>query len=429
MIFSVNRKFFSNFAIITSNVMIKTHMNFLRLAAVLCTVLYIINICEPLSARDEVSVPCPDSVALSIAREAPDVAAVRAKYAAELEQGRAANILQGPEMDFDYKFNSAGGPDKWGVSIGQAFDWPGVYGARREAAGYRAEALGRLYRGALLDRAYEVKQLLVKLSVARSHMSTLQQAEYAEQQLAEAYAGAFDRGEATILDVSKIRLQIFEIANLVAAAEATLHDIEASLRAYGADPDKIVLPEVTDNAVLKPYEYYRELLLANDPTIAAASSLAGAASAEVKVARRSALPSFKLAYTHDFEENVHFNGFSVGISFPAWSRRKSVRAAEAEHEAALMEADDYAMRVNARLMSDYARCQTLNRRIDDARSTFASDDYPALLKKALDARRISLYEYLNSYREYYQSKTAYIELCGELAAGIASLSRYDILEP
>ena len=51
MIFSVNRKFFSNFAIITSNVMIKTHMNFLRLAAVLCTVLYIINICEPLSAR------------------------------------------------------------------------------------------------------------------------------------------------------------------------------------------------------------------------------------------------------------------------------------------------------------------------------------------------------------------------------------------
>ncbi len=54
---------------------------------------------------------------------------------------------------------------------------------------------------------------------------------------------------------------------------------------------------------------------------------------------------------------------------------------------------------------------------------------PALLKKALDARRISLYEYLNSYREYYQSKTAYIELCGELAAGIASLSRYDMLEP
>ena len=113
-------------------------------------------------------------------------------------------------MDFDYKFNSAGGPDKWGVSIGQAFDWPGVYGARREAAGYRAEALGRLYRGALLDRAYEVKQLRVKLSVARSHMSTLQQAEYAEQQLAEAYAGAFDRGEATILDVSKIRLHYLQ---------------------------------------------------------------------------------------------------------------------------------------------------------------------------------------------------------------------------
>ena len=146
-------------------------------------------------------------------------------------------------MDFDYKFNSAGGPDKWGVSIGQAFDWPGVYGARREAAGYRAEALGRLYRGALLDRAYEVKQLLVKLSVARSHMSTLQQAEYAEQQLAEAYAGAFDRGEATILDVSKIRLQIFEIANLVAAAEATLHDIEvAALTDRRAEPPRCAQP-------------------------------------------------------------------------------------------------------------------------------------------------------------------------------------------
>lgn len=402
-------------------------MNFIRLAAVFCTVLYIINNSE-LVLADNVSLEtCADSVALSIARVAPDVEAVRAKYDAELQQARAANQLSGPEMDFGYKFNSAGGPDKWGVSVGQAFDWPGVYGARREASGFRAEAYERLYQASLLERAYEVKVLLVRLSVARSHLAALQQAELAEQQLAEAYAGAFDRGEATILDLSKIKLQIFEIANLVAEAEASLQDIEASLRAYGAEPDNIELPEVTDNTALKSYEYYREQLLANDPTIAAASSLAGAAAAEVKVARRSALPSFKLAYTHDFEENVHFNGFSVGISFSTWSRSKSVRAAKAEREAARFEADDYAMRANARLMSEYARCTTLNRRVDDARSTFASDDYPALLKKALDARRITLYEYLNSYREYYQAKTAYIQLCGELASGIASLSRYDII--
>ncbi len=402
-------------------------MNFVRLAAVACTVLYIFNINNTVSAGNVAGIASADSVALSIAEAAPDVAAVRARYDAELQQARAAHVLQGPEMDFGYKFNAAGGPDKWGVSVGQAFDWPGVYGARRASAGYQAEAYNRLYRAALLERAYEVKQLLVKLSVARSHLSTMQEAEFAAHRLAEAYSGAYDRGEATILDVSKIKLQIFEISNLVAEAEASLEDVEASLRAYGADPSAIVLPDVTDNMVLQPYEYYHELLLANDPTIAAASSLAGVASAEVKVARRSALPSFKLAYTHDFEENVHFNGFSVGISFPTWNRGKAVRAAKAELDAAVFEADDYAMRVNARLMSDYARCRTLNRRVDDARSTFSSDDYPALLKKALDARRINLYEYLNSYREYYQSKTAYIQLCGELAAGIASLARYDIL--
>lgn len=102
-------------------------MNFVRLAAVACTVLYIFNINNTVSAGNVAGIASADSVALSIAEAAPDVAAVRARYDAELQQARAANVLQGPEMDFGYKFNAAGGPDKWGVSVGQAFDWPGVY--------------------------------------------------------------------------------------------------------------------------------------------------------------------------------------------------------------------------------------------------------------------------------------------------------------
>lgn len=371
-----------------------------------------------------------DSAAIRIASANPAVQAAKARYDAEIENARAANTLAGPEADFDYKFNSRSGePDRWGFSVGQSFDWPGVYGKRRQATGYRAKAFADLYRAELLDCAVQAKQTLISVAVARHRIQLLDEAVENLDNLTEAYDNAFSQGEATILDVSKLKLRRFAIANQLAAAEAGLEDAEAQLKALGGEtsmvPDMAV---VLANVRLPSMSHYRRLLEENDPAIAANANLISAEAAQASAAGRSLMPSFRLAYTHDYEEGIHFNGFSVGIGLPSWSGKAAKRAAKATAVASELAAADYAMKANAQLISDYARAVRLDRRVDDARKTFSSGEYPDMLRKALEMRRITLFEYCNEYDSYLEARNTYLDLCAELASTVANLSRWEMEE-
>lgn len=371
-----------------------------------------------------------DDAAMRIASANPAVQAVKARYDAEIENAKAANILAGPEADFDYKFNTRSGePNRWGFSIGQSFDWPGVYSGRRKATGYRAKAYADLYRAELLDCAVQAKQSLIAVAVARQRMTILEEAVENIDTLADAYDNAFAQGEATILDVSKLKLRRFAVANQLASAEASLEEAQAQLNAIGGEMSDVPdISTVIANVRLPALSHYKQLLELNDPTVAANANLISAEAAEVSVAKRSLLPSFKLAYTHDYEDGTHFNGFSVGIALPSWSGSASKRAGKATALATELSATDYVMKANAQLMSDYARAVRLDRRVDDARPAFRSEEYPALLRKALDMRRITLFEYCNEYDSYLEARNAYLDLCAELATTVATLSRWEMAQ-
>ena len=368
-----------------------------------------------------------DEAARGIAGANPQVAASRARYEARLEEGRAANVLAGPEADVDYKFAPSGVENRWGVSVGQSFDWPGAYAARRKANGYRAEAFAQLYRAEFVEKALEAKQLLIAIAESRKQLELLRAASMNMTRLAEAYETAFAQGETTVLEVSKIRLRRFEIENRLARAEVEDEQLLNNLRALNGGAGCPEVPELPLTAHLRSLDEYRQELEDNDPGAAANRRLEAAALADVSAARRSALPSFKLAYVHDYEEGFHFNGFSVGISLPSWGPRASVKAARAEALAQIQDTGDYSLRVNTRLLNDYRLCSRLDSRVDAARRLFADDAYPAQLRKALDAGLITLFEYLSEYGSYLDAKSEYYTLCGELAQAWASLERFSLL--
>lgn len=368
-----------------------------------------------------------DEAARGIAGANPQVAASRARYEARLEEGRAANVLAGPEADVDYKFAPSGVENRWGVSVGQSFDWPGAYAARRKANGYRAEAFAQLYRAEFVEKALEAKQLLIAIAESRKQLELLRAASMNMTRLAEAYETAFAQGETTVLEVSKIRLRRFEIENRLARAEVEDEQLLNNLRALNGGAGCPKVPELPLTAHLRSLDEYRQELEDNDPGAAANRRLEAAALADVSAARRSALPSFKLAYVHDYEEGFHFNGFSVGISLPSWGPRASVKAARAEALAQIQDTGDYSLRVNTRLLNDYRLCSRLDSRVDAARRLFADDAYPAQLRKALDAGLITLFEYLSEYGSYLDAKSEYYTLCGELAQAWASLERFSLL--
>ena len=368
-----------------------------------------------------------DGVACEIAGRNPELAASRARYEAELSAARAENTLPGLDIDFDYKFGKS--ENKWGGAVTQSFDWPGLYSARRHATDRRRTAFEQLYRADYLEQALAAKQLLLSLARARFQLDILAEAQANVDRLEALYNYAFERGETTILEVRKLHLQAFELSNRRAEAEAEVEAAAASLRALngGADVD-VAFGSVFPSETLAAEADYLELMVANDPTVAAQSSLLSAAESDISVARRSALPSFKLEYAYENEGGDSFHGFTVGIALPSWNNSARVAASRAERLAVELGATDYALRMRAQLSADYASATRLGARLDAGRHTFDADEYPQLLGKALDGGRINLFEYLREYNEYLDAKADFIELQYNYASTVARLNRYSLLK-
>ncbi len=358
-----------------------------------------------------------DSLAAAIADSSPALQQLRHSYEAELEEARAANALQGIEADFDYKFGSQ--DDRWGVAVSQGFDWPGVYSARRKANGFRADAYRYLYAGERADRVCEASQALIEYAAAEGQLQLLNTSLDNVNELRAAYSTAFEKGAATILEVRKLELEAFATEGRVADARQRLNSARAALLALGAEVPAAV-PALPAYSVAD----VEGLTADNNPALRAAGSLADAARADISAARRSALPSFKVGFVHDYEDGQHFNGFSVGISLPSWSPRHSVAAARSRALAAEAAVELAVPAFNARVNADRAEAVALAARIAFGADLFGSDDYPALLRKALDRRAMTLPEYLREYNDYLEAKAEYIDMQARLASLYSSLKRY-----
>lgn len=365
------------------------------------------------------------SAAWKIAAANKGVASAKAAGEAALSSARAENTVAGPEAEFEYKFADSGNDDnRWGLSVGQSFDWPGAYSARREAINKRAAALELQYDAALADAAYEAMLALIDYAAAEEQLKIIEKAVANTETKNEAIEYAYSRGEVTAIDYRKMKLELFVLRTKAARARTECEAGKAAIAALNGGVLPEELPSLPENEVVEDFSVYRAAFNSFNPAVAARRSMTEALAAEAKAVSRSAMPSLKISYVHDFEENMHFNGFGIGIGLPSWSNRSRSKAAKAEVEAARLDAEDFSTTSNAELEATYAAAVELNRRLDRDRATFTGDDYTALLDRALDIRKITVIEYFNEYTTFLDAVVDYVSLKADLARAMAYLNRY-----
>lgn len=368
-----------------------------------------------------------DSISVRFAEKSPSIIAEKARIDAEYQDALNENILEGPEAEFEYKFGKE--ENRWGAGIGQGFDWPGVYTARRSANGIRKSALGRLYESRLADKALDIKLAILRYRRAAEIRDTYSDILKHFELLKETYRNSFARGETTVLDMRRIEVEAFKTSVETSAAEAGLKSAEADLIGLGGKE----LAEASDTysyTIATPpgtFDDYRIAMEEDNPELKYLNSMTHLAETEMKVAHRSLFPSFKLSFIHDYEEGSHFNGFGIGISLPSWNGKHRIAAARNSAFAATNELTDYRVRMSAQLYSDYDRANRLYATIYSASGTFDDGEYYRLLRKALDAGQITLYRYLTDYLEYTSARITYINLLYDYAEADAMLNRYTIL--
>ncbi len=369
-----------------------------------------------------------DSLAIALAAGNPALAELKAGYDAEIASASAANALAGPELEGEYKWAPVGETNRWGFGISQGFDWPGVYAARRKAASLRAGAFTNLYRAELAEKALEAKTVLIDLAVARRRLEILSETAANVERMAEIYQKAYEQGNVTVLDVRKFSLQRFSLANSMAQAQAAVEAAVAAVNGLCPCVDGADLNPTLPAAVAPlPRESYESAWKTADPSLAAANTLHAAALADVSVARRSALPSFRIGYVHDYEERMHFNGISLSIELPSWAPRRAVAAAQAGVEAASSALDSHELRTAAAIRSAHASATALYSRLSGPGSEIASTDYPELLQVALDRGVINIFTFFEEYNQWLDARLELTDITGEYAKAMALLDKYSVL--
>ena len=168
-----------------------------------------------------------DAVLTNNADLASQAAAMRAEY----QGGKADNALHAIEVEFERSYAHKGGPgsDRWSLSVSQGFEWPGAYKARNAAAEAHADALSAMQRSRVLDKALEARMLLLEWSYAQRRLTLLQSIAANIDSLSAATTRSFDMGEASILDVKKLKLQSLLLSNDIAGATADIDAARAAL--------------------------------------------------------------------------------------------------------------------------------------------------------------------------------------------------------
>ncbi len=303
------------------------------------------------------------------------------------------------------------------------------------------------YRNAL----YEARKKLIEYIGAKRKLQLLQEIHDNIDSLTTIYTHAWERGEVSILDLNKIKIEHARI-------NASSHDAESHLEALAIEIQSLSegkitaeqLSDITDyplfinlssavvttpkdtktcqehaitEAVNVTSEQVHQAVM-NSPQYKLLEARLKVADAKLNLASKSRFPKFSIGYSHAYEDGVHFNGLTAGMTLPVFSRKSEKQAAEYEVFAQTAEKDMQLTEMLSQANADYTQALTLECQLRMLGPAVESTNSIRLLSMALKGGELSLLNYLQETSYFTEATMEYNEARLEYAQTQASLARY-----
>ncbi|MDE6512452.1 MAG: TolC family protein, partial [Muribaculaceae bacterium] len=254
-----------------------------------------------------------------------------AQNAKDLETRTIANAPD-PSIEGDYMWLPEGADNRWKVAIGYEFEWPGVYKSRRELGKAMRDANAAEADAGIYEKYVEILKEIGTYLYAERRIDMMRRIQLATDSLHSASVRATKGGQMSRLDLSKITLEQGRVNTLIANLEAEKSGSEGNLKTLNGGYDCTALLNSIDrewvmNQTHSLEEYLEETR--TNPELKKAISELEVADRNVGVAKAEGLPGISVGYHHDFEDAMHFNGATLGVSIPLFSNRGKVKAAQA----------------------------------------------------------------------------------------------------
>lgn len=358
-----------------------------------------------------------------------------ARLTAEQAAIKSEVVPEDPEVEFEYLWPSRSmETNEWSASISQTLPDFRKMAASRKVV--KAIDSLKVYSqmAAVADARFEAEKKIIALIGARRDLMLLSNMHEYIDSLEVAYNRAWERGEVTILDLNKIKIEHARVSSANDEAEATYKALIAEIVALSKGGLTASLLANLNDYPLSFLAVDEKLLACNggdmstvvirSPQYRALDAEACVASAKYNLASKARFPQLTVGYVHGWEDGFHLNGVSAGLTLPVYSRNSVKSAAAAEELALNLDNEVKKNEMIAEANADYAKVGILKRRLAALGPAIENTNNARLLKLALDGGEISLLEYLQEINYFVEAAREYNAAKMDYILTLASLARW-----
>ena len=330
---------------------------------------------------------------------------------AQKMENRTENNLPDPTVSYSSFYKNGAGPGHGTELVAtQGFDFPTQYITRNRQAEMENQAIDLQQQAFRRDVLLRAKNLCLDLILLNQEKALMDIRMKNADELASLYENRLEAGDASILDVNKIKMERMNVQTEVAQNNASHRTALQSLLAMNGNMPIVFMqdtyPEVKE---ILDYSQLRDEVVASDYSLQAAVAYTRAAEKQVSVDKQNWLPKLEAGFRRNTETGMSMNGFVVGGSIPLFSNRKKVQIAKAQAVSAQLMQEDALLHIENNLMALYNEMKQLKEAMGayDVPLMYRSLD---LLKQALTEGQISLIEYFVETETVYKNLQAYMKL-------------------
>ena len=370
-----------------------------------------------------------DKVLRSVEVNNKELKANRHYVAARKIEAKLDNNLTDPTVIYTHQYGNKEGLGIQGELVAeQWFDFPTVYARRSRLSRAKGDSYDRQSDELRQQILLQAKELCIDLIYLNQQKSILQQRLHNAEQLSALFAKRLDKGDANILEVNKIDLELLNARNEARINETTREAKLDELTVLNGDSTLIFTDTVYPPAAvpLSFADLRQEALPANKQLLSLQSEKK-AALCQVDVSQAKGLPGVALGYRlNTVAGGERFNGFLVGLSIPLFSNHNRVKQAKAQTLFTDIQLESATSLVENDLLRLYNRSTALKTSIDEYSSALKNQNNLVLLNKAIMNGQISMIEYFADITTFYQSLQNYMQLQNEYYKVMAELYKFKL---
>ncbi len=369
-----------------------------------------------------------DSVLKQVERNNKSIQTNKKYWDAKRNEYKTGLTPYDPTVEYDYMWGSpVGAGNQRDFVVTQRLDFPTVYKRKKDLSGQQvaqSQFQQQVYRQDIL---LEAKLLSLQVIYLNKKTIEIKRRLFNTQNLVNGYQIKFDRGDATILDINKAKLQLLNIQN-----EAKLNENEkqmiltkiAELNGGNALAINDTLYPVL--SVIPDFETLDSTIEANDPIIKVYEQEKRIWQQQIALQRAMNLPKIESGYHSQGILGQSYKGFHIGISIPLWENKNRLTAAKTNLDYANSAAETQILNHRLENRQYYDQLDVRQKMLQEYKVLLSTLNNTALLNKALSLGQITIIQYFYDESFYFTAHDRYLLAEWEYQQAVARLYKFTL---